>query len=291
MEVIFDKLGFSNKIKPKKTENVSHDSASNKKNNNIVEEFEKGNLNIQLINRINDTIKFLIEMDSPKLIEELYQYMKGQIRIYDKYDIFKVLELTTEQVQIFKNKGIDIELFKEEPFNVDSVVVYENKELNYKYIDSELELNKFLLNYEDKVQEDKGLYFLTTYVRGYLGEGIYVCDEDTEESNYLFNNFINDRIYALSRNDNKYVHFLQGYYNGTVKRCIMGELKGAVILVEPIKHEPLLNKEELCLYGEIEKEILINPECEFNNRIREVLSDCSLRLSSIDSEILEDAQG
>lgn len=284
--MFFDKLGFSNKIKQAQDEkNISYDSVSIKK------EFKQSNLNIQLTNKINDTIEFLIDMSSPKLMEELYGFMKSQIKTYDKYENCRVLEITSEQLNVFEDSNISIEIFREEPFNVDSIVVYENREIDYKYIDSELELNKFLVSHDNQVMEDKGLYFLTSYAKGYLGAGIYVCDEENDNSIYLFNNIINDRIQVLSRSGN-YLKFVRGHYCGNIKRCILGNLEGMVVLMDTVKEKPCFYKEELSLYGKIRNESsIISKEEKFNLRLQESLPEYNLKLSSIEHEICEDAKG
>lgn len=284
--MFFDKLVFSNKTKQVQDEkNISHSSVS------IEKEFEQSNLNIQLINKINDTIKFLIDMGSPKLMHELYGFMKNQIKTYNKYEDSRVLEITSEQLNVFEDSNISIEIFREEPFNVDSIVVYENKEIDYKYIDSELELNKFLINLDNHATEDKGLYFLTSYAKGYLGAGVYVCDEESDNSNYLFNNIINDKIQVLSRNG-KHLKFLKGHYHGNIKKCILGGLEGIVILTDAVKEKPCLYKEELSLYGKIRNDFsTLSKDEQFNLRLQENLPEYNLKLSSTEYEICEDAKG
>lgn len=248
---------------------------------------------ISHINEINQTIEFLINMNNSKLMVELYRLMENQIRIYDVYGCSRVLELTAEQFKIFKKYNIGAEMFEVEPFSVDSILVYEIKMIDYKYFNSEAEIDSFISNYNKKQCDSEGLYFLTSASKNSLGSGLYVCNKNDEVSDCLFNNLIMDRLGMLSRNSDGYIYFLEGQYTGLIKRCIYGELKGMYVLMEELSNKPVKNKEELCLYGDIdiEGEILISKDEEFNLKLQENLPDYKLKLSCVKDEIIEGAKG
>lgn len=288
--MFLDKLGLINTVVSTKKENIAHTPESSLKkiipNKNI-------NKDIPGINRINATIEFLINMKNSKLMYELYRLMEDQIQIYNEYETYRVLELTSEQFDIFKRNNIKMEIFKKEPFLVDSILVYQKRSINYKFFGSESEVNKFILEYDKKCESDKGLYFLTSNVKGYLGEGLYVCDRDDEDSDCLFNNLISDRLSLISRSSDGYIYFLEGEYSGLVKKCILGDLEGMYILVDSLIKKPVKNREELYLYGEIDDEeyTALTKDEELNLKLQENLPDLNIKLSSIDYEIIEGAMG
>ena len=125
------KLGLINNVVSTKKENIVHTPESSLKkiipNKNIYKD-------ISVINRINTTIEFLINMKNTKLIYELYGLMESQIQIYNEYETYRVLELTLEQFDIFKRNNIEMEIFKKEPFFVDSILVYQKRSINYKFL-------------------------------------------------------------------------------------------------------------------------------------------------------------
>ena len=284
------KLGLINNVVSTKKENIVHTPESSLKkiipNKNIYKD-------ISVINRINTTIEFLINMKNTKLIYELYGLMESQIQIYNEYETYRVLELTLEQFDIFKRNNIEMEIFKKEPFFVDSILVYQKRSMNYKFFRSESEVNKFILEYDKKYESDKGLYFLTSNVKGYLGKGLYVCDKDDENSDCLFNNLISDRLGLISRNSDGYIYFLEGEYSGLVKKCILGDLEGMYILVDSLIKKPTKNREELYLYGEIDDEecTTLTKDEELNLKLQENLPDLNIKLSSVNYEVIEGAMG
>lgn len=288
--MFLDKLGLINLIEPAKKENIAHNPESSLKKIIPKKDIKEC---IPVINKINTTIEFLISMKNSKLIYELYRLMEGQVQIYDEYGTHRVLELTSEQFSIFSKNNIEMEIFKKEPFLVDSILVYEKRKINYKFFNSEAEINKFIVNYNRNHETDEGLYFLTSNTKGYLGKGLYVCDKDDENSDCLFNNLVRDRLSFISRNSNRYIYFLEGEYSGLIKRCVLGELEGVCILVDSLIKKPIKNKEELYLYGEIDSEeyTTLTKDEEFNLKLQENLPDLNIKLSSVDCEIIEGAMG
>lgn len=288
IEMRLDKLGLKNKLIKNQKENVAYSSESSLKE---VIPTKDNNKSVFDINKINTTIEFLINMKNSKLIYELYRLMENQIRIYNEYETHKVLEITSEQLEIFTRNNIKMEIFQKEPFFIDSILVYEKKSIEYKLFGSESELDRFILEYNKKLDEDKGLYFLTSNVKGYLGKGLYVCNKGDEVSDYLFNNLIGDRLNLIAKNSNGYIYFLEGKYSGLIKRCILGKLEGTYILVDSLNEQPIKNKEELYLYGEInnDESIGLTKDEQFNLKLQESFPD--LKLSSVDYEIIENAMG
>lgn len=288
--MFLDKLSLINNVASTKKENIAHNPESSLKKIIPSKDIKD---DIPVINRINPTIEFLINMENSKLMHELYRLMENQIQIYNEYKSYKVLELTSEQLDIFYKSNIELEIFKKEPFFVDSILVYEKRNINYKFFDSKSEVNKFVDEYKKKYTNDKGLYFLTSNTKGYLGKGLYVCCKDDENSDYLFNNLIADRLSLISRNSDGYIYFLEGQYSGLVKRCILGDLEGMYVLVDSLVEKPIKNREELYLYGEMgdEESTALNKDEAFNLKLQENLPDLDIRLSSVNDEIIEEAMG
>lgn len=272
--------------KEQKINNYDNSISSSVSNINMIDEceFEEGNLDITEANKLNRIIDFLSELNFSKLRYELYDFMKKQIRVYNKYESFKVLELTKEQLDIFNSRNISIDEFKKEPFTVDAVVVHEEKEIEYKYFDSELELNKFLENYNRKINEDRGLYFLTSYAKGCFGDGLYVCDNNSELSQILFNNCINEKVDFLYRNGNDNLYFACGKYKGMTKRCISGKLEGMIVLLDNLDRKPKLYTENISLYGEYEDILTLTKDEEMDLKLQENLGEVGIGLSFVDSE-------
>ena len=248
-------------------------------------------LDINRVNNINNTIEFLLKMNNSNLLFELYNFMKAQVITYSQYNNHKVLELTQEQLLLLEKYKIDLELFKNNPFNIDSIVVYQNRYITYRYFDSESELNKFESKSNSNFTDDIGLYYLTLNNFGYLGEGLYVCDIEEDDSCYLFNNLIYDRINMINKMSDGYIYFLEGNYSGLVKKCIYGKLKGMSVIIDKIKNKHIKKKEELHLYGEIS-------ESEYNYNVKDINLDLKLqqnfsgiRLSSVKDEVLISAKG
>lgn len=297
MSMLLDKIGIINtKTSSKKensTNNVDSSLTMNVPDKNVNKDNENIFNNISIINKINNTIEFLINMNNSKLLYELYSLMENQIQIYDENKTYRVLELTQEQLNIFKKNNIEMEIFKKEPFCIDSIIVYEKRNIEYKFFGSQSEIERINLEYNKEFKRDEGLYFLTSNVKGYLGKGLYVCDIKDESSDILFNNLISDKLHVLSRNSNEYIHFLEGEYNGLIKKCILGNLEGMYVLVNPLSKRPAKNKEELCLYGDIEDEEsnVISKDEEVNLILQKNLPDLTISLSSVSCEIEEDAMG
>lgn len=280
-------LDFANKNKFPEKDNMTCIKKESREN-----EIYKG-LNVKIIDEINDTLIFLINMKSPKLMYELYGLMKNQIQVYTDFNCFRVLELTSAQFKIFKSVKFEMDLFTQKPFNINSIVVQERTSLNYKYVDTKLELNRFLNECKEEHRNDRGLYFMSRYENGFLGNGVYVCDEDDDNSCYRLNGFINDRLNMLLSGDDEYLYYINGYYDGIVKKCVFGELDGIVVLVGPIEGKSFINKESLHLYGEISPvdEFRLSKDEMFEMSLQKNLPEYNIRLSSVNHEIIEGAQG
>lgn len=240
---------------------------------------------ISNMNKINYTIEFLVKINSEQLMKELYSLMESQICIYRDIKMSRILELTVEQFDILKKYNVELEYFKSEPFLIDSITIYEKVRLNYKYYDSESEIDSFLEEYDKKQEGARGLYFITSNLKGILGSGIYVCDMYNINSEYLFNNFIQDRVDILSRSS-KYIYYLEGEYSGIVKRCIFGELQNMCILLEPLKEYPLKNKERLSSYGLIDtgSQDAVRVSDEFGLKLQESILNIDTKLSIYDDK-------
>lgn len=293
--MLLEKLNLINNRIPSKKENIPNNvnSSLQTKSLNINDNDKNVCNNISNINKINNTIEFLIKMNNSKLLYELYDLMQNQIQIYNENKTYRVLELTLEQLDIFNKNNMEIELLKREPFSIDSIVVYEERSISYKFFASQTEINKFILEYNKEFTSDEGLYFLTSNAKGYLGKGIYVCDVNDKYSELLFNNLISDKLHVLSRNSDGYMHFLEGEYNGLIKKCILGDLKDMYILVNPLLKRPAKKKEELFLYGELENEeaIVATKDEDFNLKLQKNLPDLNISLSSVSYDVEEDAMG
>ena len=285
--MFLDKVFFNEKLKLN-NKSKSLDSISQ---NNLLNLEKENLLDVNQVNTINNTLDFLIKMNSSNLLLELYNFMKKQIRNYSEYDNERVLEITPEQLAIFTNHNINLDIFKKEPFSINSILVYENTQINYRYYDSTAGISRLKDETSKILSNDAGLYYLTLNKMGYLGNGVYVCDIDENESCYLFNNLIYDRLNMLSKSSDGYIHFLEGSYYGLIKKCIYGSLKGMKIIPVNIYNLSRRNKEELSLYGEVSEELSSQniKELNMNLKIQESLPD--IRLSSISDEILDSAKG
>ena len=285
--MFLDKVFFDNKSNANSQDKNLYSTHQTKDINS-----KKNNrLDIDRVNSINNTIEFLLKINSSNLLFELYNFIKEQIITYPECDNYKVLELTQEQFLLLEKYKIDLKLFESNPFNIDSIVVYQNRYISYRYFDSEPALKKFETMLNKGIDSDIGLYYLTLNKMGYLGAGLYVCDIEDNDSCYLFNNLIYDRINAINKISDGYLYFLEGTYSGLVKKCVHGKLKGVNIIIDEIKKAPVKNKRELCLYGEVSE-----PECNYDSKdlnmhlkLQENLP--GVGLSCIKDEILSSAKG
>ena len=259
---------------------------------NLVHIGDNKAMDINSLDKINIVMEFLIKMNSDKLLEELYDYMKSQVSKYISTSETSVLEITPNQLELFDKNNISLEFFTGSPFNVDAVVVLENKKIDYKYVDSEIEVNRFVSSYNSDIIGRKGLYFLTLDFSGCLGDGIYVCDRNKSESNYLYNQFVNQRRNIMSRNSQEYLYYAIGTYEGPIKRCVWGDLEGMVVLCNPIKSRPIMSKESLELYGNLVLSSTKNTskDEEFIGNVSRCLPNYTLRMSSVKYTI-NDAKG
>lgn len=234
---------------------------------------------IDSINVINSMIEFLIKMNNSKLMYELYLLMYNQIKEYNKFQTTRVLELTKEQYNLFMEKGILLNRFTEEPFNVDSVVVCGYEKLKYKFFNYESEIDKFIAKFNAKHDEDKGFLFLTSKINGYLGEGLYTCNESDDISSCLFNNLIHDKLEVLWRKTDGYLYFAEGIYTGMIKKCVYGELEGIYVLTENLSELPKKQQEELSLYGELEVDYDVNTTVDSKDDFESKLMDSLAHLN------------
>ena len=285
--MFLDELFFNNKLKLN-NKSKTLDSISQ---NNILNLEKENLLDISQVNTINNTLDFLIKMNNSNLLVELYNFLKKQIKNYSAYNNQRVLEITAEQLAIFTNNNIDLDMFKKEPFSINSIIVYENTQINYRYYDSTIGISNLKDESNKILSKDFGLYYLTLNKTGYLGSGVYVCDIDENESCYLFNNLIYDRLNILSKSSDGYIHFLEGNYCGIIKNCIYGSLKGIKIIPSNIYNISKRNKEELSLYGEVSEELSNKNIKELNMYLKIQESFPEIRLSNITDEILDSAKG
>lgn len=118
IELVFDKV-FSNNSCDLNSKNNQYDSIL--KDGENIKNLES---DINKFNSINKTIEFLLKMNGSKLICELYGFLKKQIKTYSEISTYRVLELTKEQLSLFKQYSVSLEIFKESPFSIDSILVY-----------------------------------------------------------------------------------------------------------------------------------------------------------------------
>lgn len=249
--------------------------------------------NIENINKVNSMIQFLIDMNNSKLMYELYLLMENQIITYNKYIEHRVLELTLEQYDLFIKNNLTMDRFTKKPFEVDSIVVCEYESIKYKCFGSKAEISDMLNKYNEYSCEDKGFFYLMSKLRGDFGRGLYVCNTLNDQSNYLFNTLIFEKLNILSRNSDGYIYYVEGEYTGLMSRCVFGELEGMYVLKECITSRPTEQKEELALYGEIEVDdiVMLPKEDKFELKLMESLSHLDVDVSFRKNNELEDAKG
>lgn len=284
--MVFDKV-FSNNSCDLNSKNNQYDSIL--KDGENIKNLES---DINKFNSINKTIEFLLKMNGSKLICELYGFLKKQIKTYSEISTYRVLELTKEQLSLFKQYSVSLEIFKESPFSIDSILVYEYDSIEYNYYNSSTELDKIISKNINSLSVKDGLYYLTSNVKGYLGNGMHVSNINDEESCYTFNNLIYDRLSLLSRTSDGYIYYVSGKYSGLIKKCIYGKLKGVYVICDNLTLTPVKQREELCLYGEIEVSddiYTLDDDDVFNLKLQENLP--GVKLSFVKDEIMEDAKG
>lgn len=202
-------------------------------------------LNIEKVNQLLVSMKFLLDVNSKNLSLELYKLLKNQISV--SYDgEHKFLDITKKQVELLNFFKFDFKDFLKEPFCVDFVNLVDIGEVYYKVIDKESNISR--VKEDIFLNEDIGLGIITGYGYGHIGKGVYGCDTNDENSYCFVNSAVSARANILSRSSVYELNYVEGKFVGKYKKCLLGKLEGILLLVDGTMYNSEFDKESLDYY-------------------------------------------